>query len=142
MKKIFCLLLLLACCVTVEAQKLAANAVPKTVTTAFKKSHPTATKETWFKHDDKYEVKFTVNKKVKSLMYNTKGILVFNEAKVTLTTLAAAAKKYMDTNFTNQTILKVVRMTTMTNSISYAVEINDRNIIFDTKGHFIKSEMK
>jgi len=142
MKKILPFLLLLAYCTTAQAQKILSTAVPKTVTTAFKKSHPTATKETWNKHDDNYEVKFTVNKKVKSLMYNTKGVLVFNEAKVTLTTLPAAAKKYMDTNFTNQTILKVVRMTTMTNSISYAVEINDRNIIFDTKGHFIKSEMK
>ena len=142
MKKILPFLLLLAYCTTAQAQKILSTAVPKTVTTAFKKSHPTATKETWFKHDDKYEVKFTVNNKTKSLMYNTKGILVFNEAKVTLTTLPVAAKKYMDTNYTNQTILKVVRMTTMTNSISYAVEINDRNIIFDTKGHFIKSEMK
>jgi predicted nucleotidyltransferase len=142
MKKFLSFLILLVYCVTVQAQKIPTTAVPKSVIEAFKKSHPTAIAKTWTKHDAHYEVKFEVNNKIKNLMYNTKGVLVFNEAKVTLTTLPAAAKKYMDTNFTNQTILKVVRMTTMTNSISYAVEINDRNITFDAKGNFIKSEMK
>jgi predicted nucleotidyltransferase len=142
MKKFLPFLVLLAYCMTAQAQKIANSAVPKTVIEAFKKSHPTASKETWNKHDDKYEVKFTVNKNIKNLMYNSKGILVFNEAKVKLTTLPIAAKKYMDTHYTNQTILKVIRMTTMTNALSYAVEINDRNLTFDAKGNFIKSEMK
>lgn len=142
MKKILSFLILLAYCATTQAQKIPATAVPKTVIEAFKKSHPTAVDPSWTKHDAHYEVKYEVNNKAKSLMYNTKGVLVFNEAKIALTALPTTAKKYMDTNFTNQTILKVVRMTTMSNSTSYAVEINDRNITFDAKGNFIKSEMK
>lgn len=142
MKKFLSFLILISCCATANAQKIPATAVPKTVIEAFKKSHPTAIAQTWTKHDAHYEVKYEVNNKAKSLMYNTKGVLVFNEAKIALTALPTTAKKYMDTNFTNQTILKVVRMTTMSNSTSYAVEINDRNITFDAKGNFIKSEMK
>jgi methylthioribose-1-phosphate isomerase len=142
MKKFLPFLVLLAYCMTAQAQKIANSAVPKTVIEAFKKSHPTAVNLSWTKHDANYEVKFTVNKNIKNLMYNSKGILVFNEAKVASNTLPVAIKKYMATHYTNQSILKVSKMTTMTNVFSYAVEINDRNLTFDSKGNFIKSEMK
>nr|WP_309641145.1 PepSY-like domain-containing protein [Flavobacterium sp.] len=142
MKKFIAVVLLLVCFTATQAQKLATKAVPETVTTAFKKSHPTAINETWTKHDDTYEVKFLVNKKIKSLMYNTKGILVFNEVDVASNILPAAIKKYMAANYPNEPILNIAKRTTMTNVFSYAVEINDSNIIFDTKGNFIKSEPK
>ena len=142
MKKLITTLLLLAYFTTMQAQKLPAKAVPSTVTKAFKKSHPTAVNETWTMHDDTYEVKFLVNNKIKSLMYNIKGILVFNEVEISSNTLPVAIKKYMATHYPNQPILNISKMTTMTNVFSYAVEINDSNIIFDTKGNFIKSEPK
>lgn len=97
MKKFLSFLILLAHCLTVQSQKIPTSAVPKTVIEAFKKSHPTAIAITWTQYEKHYEVKFEVNNKTKSLMYNTKGILVFNEAKVAITTLPATAKRYMDT---------------------------------------------
>jgi methylthioribose-1-phosphate isomerase len=142
MKKCLSFLVLLLYCITTQAQKIAPHAIPKTVIEAFKKSHPTAVNLFWTKHDTNYEVKFTVNKNIKNLMYNSKGTLVFNEAKVALTKIPVAIKKYLETHHSNQSILKVTKMTTMTNVFSYAVEINDRNLTFDSKGNFIKTEMK
>lgn len=142
MKKVLLSLLLLSFFTAVQAQKMAADAVPKKVTVAFDKSHPTTTKEEWTKVDNNYEVKFLLNKKEKHLMYDKTGVLVFNESKIALSTIPAAIKKYLDTNFPEQKVDGIVKMTAMNSSLSYAVEINDSNLIFDAQGNYLRTEKK
>jgi len=142
MKKTLLFIFLLSCVITIQAQKITTDAVPKKVTVAFKKSHPTTTQEEWTKVDTNYEVKFLLNKKVTHLMYDKTGILVFNESKIALATIPVAIKKYLDTNFPEQKIDGIVKMTAMNSSLSYAVEINDSNLIFDALGNYLRTEKK
>jgi hypothetical protein len=142
MKKQHYLLLLLSFALSLQAQKIPSKDVPKMVTIAFAKSHPTTTNETWTKVDANYEVKFLFSKKEKHLMYDAKGTLVFNESKIALSTLPAAIKQYLDAHYPEQKVDKIVQMTAMNSTVTYAVEVSDMSLTFDAKGAYLKSEKK
>lgn len=141
MKKMIILLLLMGFN-TVNSQKLLANEVPQAVIAAFKKSNPVVSNPEWNKNKTHYQVRYMADKRQRVLTYTDSGTLVVLDGKVAIATLPPGVKTYLDKNYPDRSVDKVLKMTKSDGVVNYNVEVNNTDLFFDAKGNYLKSVKK
>jgi hypothetical protein len=126
------------------AQKLAATDVPQAVIAAFKKSNPTVSNPEWDKDKSNFRARYIVDKKPRSITYSSSGTLIVHDSKVAIATLPPGVKVYLDKNFPGHAddVNKVLKMTKKDGTVTYDVEIDGNDLIFDSKGTYIRTMKK
>jgi hypothetical protein len=115
--------------------------VPSTVTNVFTKDYPDATKVTWTKEKDNYEVNFVQNKKETTIEYTPKGDLVEIETYVAVTTLPQPAFDYMKDNYRNKYIkMNATKITKANGDVYYSANVKRTDVLFDANGRFVRTE--
>lgn len=139
MKRITLLLVLLVMATNVRAQKLEIRDVPLAVRMAFKSANPTVVNPEWRKEKTNYSAKCTVNKTPRTYTYTKTGTLIVHDGKVAIATLPAGVKQYLDKNYPNAAVDKVLKITKPDGTVTYNVEVSNTDLFFDANGKFIKS---
>lgn len=141
MKKLAILLTMITAVAFVNAQKVQQKDVPASVKKGFQKQFPTVKDVKWEKEKDNYEAAFKSKGTKTSVVINYSGNILETETEMNGNSLSAPIKGYLAENYPNQKIKEAAKITDAKGVITYEAEISGKDLIFDSKGNFLK-EMK
>ena len=139
MKKLILLFAIAGLFTQAQGQKLKAKDVPVAVTAAFEKAHPATKDVDWSKDGNNYEVEYDVNKTDMSITYNSSGKLMETEMEIKASALPAPVMEYVKTNYKEDEVKEASKITDASGIVTYEVEVKGMDLIFDSKGNYIKS---
>ncbi len=132
--KNFILIFALSAFTSIAAQNCAPNAVEQ----AFAQQYPTASSVKWKKEKQNFEAEFNVGDAKRSAVYDQKGRCLETEVDIHQNQLPKAAATYMRVNFGSLKITEVAKITDAKGFVTYEVEADGRDYIFDTDGKYLK----
>jgi len=141
MKTIIILTAILFSGQTLWAQKVAKKDVPAPVQKAFSMGYPDATSVKWEKENGNYEASFEIKEAETSVVYAPNGTMLETEKEIETTELPASISDYVKTHYKGQKIKEASKITDAAGMVTYEAEIKGMDLIFDSKGTFVK-EMK
>ncbi|MFH0896027.1 MAG: PepSY-like domain-containing protein [Bacteroidota bacterium] len=112
--------------------------VPEVVKAAFEKKFPGIKEVQWGKEDDAYEAEFEMKEKEMSANFDAKGILLATETEMDVKELPKAISDYFAKNVKDAVIKEAAKITDAKGVVTYEVEVNDTDYLFDAKGVFVK----
>ena len=121
----------------VTAQKMDAAKVPAIVKATFAKDYPKAT-AAWEMEDKNYEASFKQDSKSITVVIDIKGALVETETSITMSDLPKAAADYLSVHYKDKKIKETAKIVKANGEVNYEAEVNKTDIIFDSKGNFLK----
>ncbi len=122
-----------------SAQKMKSAQVPSAVTTAFTTKFPGAEHAKWEKEGANYEAEFELNEVETSAVFDASGSLQETEVEVSKTALPAPVMEYMNKNVAGVKVSEVSKITDGSGKITWEVEANKKDYIFDEAGTFVKT---
>jgi hypothetical protein len=121
----------------VFAQKLDASKVPGAVKNAFVSHFPAIKAEKWEKEKNNYEANFTSEGKKMAALFNSKGEWLETEKAIEKNELPAGVLAYVQKNYKGA--IKETARIEKVNDVNYEVNVNSTDLIFDSKGNFLKA---
>ncbi|MBC7721472.1 MAG: PepSY-like domain-containing protein [Pedobacter sp.] len=121
----------------VSAQKIDAAKVPTTVKTTFTKAYPKVTAK-WEMEDKNYEAAFKLDGKNITVVIDAKGVLLETETDIKINELPKAATDYLSIHYKSKKIAETAMIKKANGEINYEAEVNKVDVIFDSKGNFLK----
>ncbi len=121
----------------VTAQKMDAAKVPAAVKATFAKAYPKAT-ATWEMEDKNYEAGFKQDGKSITVVIDTKGILLETETDIAMSDLPKAAADYLSVHYKGKKVKETAKIVKANGEVNYEAEVNKVDVIFDSKGGFLK----
>ena len=120
-----------------NAQKLNASKVPEIVKASFAKHYPGVT-ATWEKEGGKYEAGFKKNISTMSALFEPNGNMTESEISIKVSELPAAVSAYVKEHYKGKSIKEGAKITKADGTINFEAEVDGTDIIFDSKGNFLK----
>ncbi|MDP1802521.1 MAG: PepSY-like domain-containing protein [Bacteroidota bacterium] len=121
------------------SQKTKESEVPKTVIDAFNTNFSGVKAKSWEKEKDgTYEVDFDLNKTEASATFNADGTLIETETEIAIGELPKAVSDYLEKNHSGKKIKEVEKIVDAEGNVKYEVEIDNKDLLFDQQGNFIK----
>ena len=115
--------------------------VPSAVKSALSKKYPEATKVTWEKEHGNYEANWGGKSgENNSVQFTPAGNFIEIVNAIPVSQLPAPVSAYIKTHYKGAKITEAGKVTDAKGKISYEAEVNRKDIIFDEKGNFVKSE--
>lgn len=139
MKKMILLLAAVGFITNLQAQKLMTKNVPLAVTNAFSKAYPGIKDVDWSKDGSNFEAEYDKGKIDKSVTYDATGKLIETEVEILASELPASVMEYVKKNYKEDEVKEASKITTANGNITYEAEVKGKDLIFDSKGNFIKS---
>lgn len=130
----------LLCSVAAAAQKIDGAKVPAPVKAALAKGFPAAGTVKWELEKSNYEAGFKENNTHISALYDVKGNWLETETGITAAALPKAAADYVATHYKGAKIKETAKIQKANGEINYEAEVNGKDLIFDSKGTFLKAE--
>lgn len=125
----------------VESPKSAdTTQVPGLVLNKFISLFPAVTKVEWGMEENDYEATFQQNEGEKSVLFTPEGDVISSETEINTNSLPEAMSAYVSDHMRDKKITKAQMVVTATGSITYEIEIEGKDYIFDGTGKFLKTE--
>ncbi len=140
MKTIFILIAILLSVHTLWAQKVAKKDVPAPVQKAFRTAYPEATGVKWEKENGNFEASFERKDSDISVIYDQNGTLLETETEMEANELPASISDYVKAHYKGRKIKEASKITDASGVVTYEAEIKGMDLIFDSKGGFLKEE--
>jgi hypothetical protein len=134
---------LLLFCVTskINAQRLKESDVPINVKSALAKKYPQAKNVTWEKENGNYEANWGGKSgEANAVQYTPAGDFVEIENAISVSTLPKSVTAYINEHYKGSKITEASRVTDAKGKQSFEAEVNGKDLVFDEKGNFVKSE--
>ena len=122
---------------TVCAQKIDASKVPVAVKESFTKKFPGITPK-WEMEDGKYEAGFDQQKHEMSVLIEANGSIIETETEISIVELPAPVTAYLKKNHPGVKIKEAAKITKADGEVNYEAEVKGSDLIFDSKGIFLK----
>jgi hypothetical protein len=119
------------------AQKIKDADVPQIVKNAFTKSYPGQSAK-WEKEKGNYEAGFKKDGKSMSATFQPDGKFLESETVIKESELPPAALTYIKANYKDKKIKESSKITSANGVHTYEAEIDDKDVIFDNNGKFLK----
>jgi hypothetical protein len=139
MKKIIVLIAFVSCITQLQAQKIMQSDVPLTVKDAFHKAYPSIKDADWSKDGNNFEAQYDANKVDMSVTYSADGKLIETEMEIPVSSLPKAILDYVKKNYKEDEIKEASKIIDAKGIVTYEAEVKGLDLIFDSKGNFIKS---
>lgn len=136
MKKSLLVMLLICLYTLAYSQEKIKTEVPAAVEKAFMKAFPN-TKAKWEKEDGKYEAGFKYKGEEMSVLYNAQGVWEEKETEIKVSKLPVGASSYVEKKQLGK-IKEASKIIKADGSVMYEAEVKSGDILFDTKGNFVK----
>ena len=114
------------------------QATPEVVKSSFKQNFPTVSNVNWSQEDNEWEAEFKSGDRAASASFTTDGKLIEQEISLQMAELPAPAQKSLN----GQKVKEIVKATKADGSICYEVEVDKKEIQFDSTGQLINSPKK
>ena len=143
MKKYSVISLLLLICFTnrINAQRLKPSDVPTSVKAELTKKYPQAKNVTWEKEKGNYEANWGGKSgEANAVQFTPSGEFVEIENAISVSDLPKPVTTYIDKHYKGSKISEAARVTDAKGKQTFEAEVNGKDLVFDEKGNFIKSE--
>lgn len=114
--------------------------VPGPVIDKFTSLFPAVTKVAWEMEENGYEATFQETQGEKSVLFTPEGNVISSETEINTNSLPEAMTAYIADHLKDKKLGKAEMVVTTTGSITYEIEIEGKNYIFDGAGQFLKTE--
>ena len=123
------------------AQKLNNKDVPAVVKSALESKYPQAKNVTWEKEKGNYEANWGGKSgEDNSVQFTPTGEFIEIEKAISVSQLPKSIDSYVKENYKGAKITEAGKVTDAKGKISYEVEVNKKDLVFDEKGNFVKLE--
>ena len=123
------------------AQKLSEKDVPATVKSALEKKYPQAKKVNWEKEKANYEANWGGKSgEDNSVQFTPSGEFVEIVKAIPVSQLPKSIEAYVKEHYKGAKITEAGKVTDAQGKKWFEAEVNKKDIIFDEKGNFVKSE--
>jgi len=112
--------------------------VPEAVTVSFKKHYSNVSDVDWEKEGSNYEAEFEANDTETSVTLDPSGKILETENEIETSLLPATAMEYLNTNYKGKKVKEATKIVLEDGTIQYEAEVNNKDIMFDANGTFIK----
>ena len=138
MKKIMILAVLaMSAAFTASAQKLNNTEVPASVKSSFAKHYP-ATTAICEKEGGNYEAGFKQGGKTMSAVFEAKGTMMESEMDIKVADLPASVLSYVKAHYKGKSIKEGAKITKADGTVNFEAEVDGKDVIFDSKGNFLR----
>lgn len=120
------------------AQKVSDKDVPVGVKSSFQKQYPNVEETKWEIENSNYEAEFEINETDYSVVINPSGNILETEIEINVNELPANMKEYISKNYAGKKVKEAAKIIDATGMVVYEAEIKGMDLIFDSKGKFIK----
>ncbi len=114
-----------------NAQKISADKVPASVTSAFKAKFPTATKVSWEMEKTEYEANFKLNSEEVSANFDNIGKWMETETEIKVSALPTAIQSSLKKDFEGYKINEASKIESVKNGNCYEAEVEKGEETFD-----------
>lgn len=114
--------------------------VPDAVKTKFNALYPNAGKTDWEVEDGVYEASFKENNMETSVVLVADGSLAQTENEIKAEQLPSSVREYLAAHLSGKKITSVEKITSAKGVITYEVDVNNGDYLFDNNGHFLGME--
>jgi hypothetical protein len=114
--------------------------VPGIVLTSFMSLFPKATHVEWEMEENNYEASFQLAGVKKSVVFTPEGEDVSSETEINVNSLPETMTNYIASNLNGKKIDEAVMGLTASGGITYEIEVEGKDYIFDGSGNFLKTE--
>ena len=139
MKKLILLFIIAGFLTQAQAQKMMAKDVPGAVTAVFYKAHPTIKDVDWKRDGSNYEAEYDKGKLDKSVTYDASGKLLETEVEILASELPSSVMEYVKKTYKENEVKEASKITDANGTVTYEAEVKGKDLIFDSKGNFIKA---
>jgi hypothetical protein len=112
--------------------------IPTPVKNAFQQKFPNVQKVKWDKEKNNYEASFQINKVDNSLLFDANGNLLETEVEIQINQLPKGIANYINSNYKGQKIKEGAKIVDAKGTVTFEAEIKGKDLVFDSKGTFIK----
>lgn len=130
------------CMLAAQAQEIKKENVPAAVRTAFDKEYPQVKEVKWEKEGAAYEAGFKVGQTEHSVLISASGTVLETETEIAPADLPASVRTYVAEHFPGKKIEEAARITDSKNTVTYEVEIDGRDHLFNAQGVHIQTDKK
>ena len=134
-------LLLTICCLKGFSQKVKESELPAQVRTSFGKLFPGSSAK-WEKEDGNYEAGFKKEGMQISATFQADGTFMESETTIKQSELPPSVINYLQANYANKKIKESAKITSAAGITTYEAEVDDKDLIFDGNGKFLKEVKK
>jgi hypothetical protein len=138
MKKLIILFAAGAGVVFINAQKIQQKDIPASVQSGLQKQFPDAENVKWEKEQSNYEAGFKSKGAAYSVLLNASGSIIETEVPVNVNSLPAPVKQFIAGKYPNQKIKEAAKIIDSKGIVTYEAEAGGKDLIFDSKGNFLK----
>lgn len=124
------------------AQKVSHKDVPQQVKSAFEKTYPSAKEVKWDKEGSNFEAEFEFDKSEMSVLFDANGNVLETETEIEVGQLPQAVVDYVATHYKGKKIKEAAKITDAKGVVTYEAEVKGMDLLFDSKGNFIKEAKK
>ncbi len=142
MKKLILLLAIGGFSMQAQAQKIMTKDVPAVVTSAFKKAYPAVKDVDWTKEGKNFEAEYDLHKREMSVTYDATRKVIETEEEIAASALPAGVMEYVKKNYKEDEVKEASKITDAHGVVTYEAEVKGIDLIFDSKGAFIKTAKK
>lgn len=114
--------------------------IPDAVKTQFAALYPNIKATEWDILDGMYEVSFVENEIESSVLFSSDGRVLQTETEMEVSLLPQAVKDYVAAKLPGKKIEEASKIVRIDGKISYEVEVDDADYLFDSLGTFLKME--
>lgn len=139
MKKIILFIVLAGFFMNVQGQKMNSNDVPVAVKNSFKKNYPSINDADWSKDGMNFSAGFEENKLERTVTYAGTGVLVGINEEIVVSAIPNLATAYVQKNYNGNEIDSASKITVADGTVTYSTEVDGKDLVFDSKGNFVKS---
>lgn len=141
MNKLILLCAILFVALGAEAQSISKSEVPDAVISRVKALYPDVNKIDWENVDGLYEASFVVKKVETSLVISWDGTLVQTEKDIEVSAVPDNIMAYIKKHHPNSGISEASRIIDLTSKVTYEVEADDIEYVFDAFGVLLSQEL-
>lgn len=114
--------------------------VPDTISKKFNSLYPNATDLTWEMEDSLFEASFMLDTVNTSITFSPDGTPVDLESAIPISSLPPAITDYTAQQLAGKRIKGATMITHADGTVSYEIDVENTDYLFDGTGQFIKSE--
>lgn len=123
------------------AQSIKSSSVPAAVKNVLNQKYPTANNVTWEKEKGNFEANWGGRSgEDMSVQFSPKGAFVEQVKAISTNELPSGIPQYVKLHYKGSKITEAGKVTDAKGATKYEVEIRGKDVLFDAKGNFIKSE--
>ena len=124
-----------------QAQNLRPIDIPFAVTAAFDQAYPAIQTVEWSKAGDNFAAEYKADTLNRSVTYNSSGMLVESNTEILEAALPSPVMEYLNENYKDNKVNETSKITDANGIVTYETKLKGMDLIFDSEGKFVKSEI-